>query len=115
MRCRRRGLGAAKAGGAGGEAPEDVASHLGLEVERERPLVRALTLKHGPHALPVERFDEAFRAHHVRIAERLDFYHLRTEHRELIGAEGPGEHVREVQHPIALERLHGRLPSRRGR
>jgi hypothetical protein len=44
----------------------------------------------------------------------LDLDYVGPKHRELIGRERPGEHVRHVDHPDSLERSHRASPCAAG-
>src|SRR6185503_20453555 len=78
-----------------------------LEIEREAALVRALGQVAGPHEAPVLGAVAARLPGDVALAGFLDLDRLRSEHGELVRAEGARQHVSEVQDPNALEGARG--------
>jgi hypothetical protein len=53
---------------------------------------------------PLQHFAEV--ADHVEIIGRLDLDDVGAEHRQLVGAKGSGEHVREIEYAETFECLH---------
>ena len=69
--------------------------------QRDRPLARVRAQKHRPGAVDERR---APRARVVAAVRSLDLDHVRTERAQDLGAVGPGERGRDVEHAQAGER-----------
>ncbi len=89
---------------------QDFAAAFGLEIERDRALVRGLREKARAHLAVIQFLVGARRAALVRIVRIVDLDHVGAEHRQLIGRERPRQHVRHVDDADTLERTHGALP-----
>jgi hypothetical protein len=89
---------------------EDLAAAFGLQVERDRTLVRGLGEEAGAHLGIVQRLVGAGRAALIRIVRIVHLDDVGAEHGELIGGERPRQHMRHVDHPDAFEWTHWRPP-----
>ena len=89
---------------------QDLAAALGLQVERDRALVRGLRQEAGAHLGVVQFLVGAGRAALVRIVRIVDLDDVGAEHGELIGGERPGQHMRHVDDANSFERTHRALP-----
>ena len=95
--------------GGGDQLLQHLAVGLGLQVERDRALVRRLGQERGAHVAVVERLVGAAAAALVGIVGMLDLDHVGAQHRELIGRERPRQHMGGVDDPDTLERSHAYL------
>ena len=89
--------------GAGDQLLQDFAARLGLEVERDRLLVRPLGQKRGAHVAPVQRAVGAALAALVGLVRVLDLDHVGAEHGQLIGGERAGQHMGDVDDADAFK------------
>ena len=87
---------------------------LGFQVHRDGSFARALAEKSRAHARLAAR---AHAAHHVTTVGRLDLDHLGAHQCQLIRAQGPGVHVREIDDAGTGQKVgHGGVNgTRRGR
>ena len=90
--------------GAGHKPLQDLSPGFGLQIERDRALVRSLGQKAGPHARAVQRPIAAGAAGLVGVVRILDFDHIGAKDGELIGGERSGQHMGDVDDANALER-----------
>src|SRR5262249_55873638 len=90
--------------GGGDELFEDVAIRLRLEVEGDRALVGSLRQEGGARVAAVGRLGGAGPAALVGLVGVLALDHVGAEHSKLIGCERSRQHMRDVDHPDALER-----------
>ena len=87
------------------EPLQHVLAAVGLQVERDRLLAAVLGQERRAHQLLVERRVGAELARQIAVLGHLDLDHLRAEQRELVGAERPGQHVGQIEHPDSRQRL----------
>ena len=94
--------------GRGDEFLQDFAALLGFQVQRDRPLVGALGEEAGAHQRVVEVVVGAGIAALIRVGGILDLDDIGAHQAELIGGEGAGEDVGDVDNADAFERArHG--------
>ena len=93
------------------ETLQCIAPACGLQVERNRALVRTLSEITRAHARLVERVIRAALAALVRLVGVFHLDHVGAEHRELVRRERPREHVRTIEYPDAFVWSHGLIPA----
>ncbi len=86
------------------QALEDLTARFGLQVERDRTLVRTLREIIGAHAIAAELAIAAAAAALVGIAGILNLDDVGAEQSELIGSEGTSQNVGRVDDPYPFER-----------
>src|SRR6185295_13870764 len=92
------------------QALQRFAPPFGLQIERDRALVRALGEEARAHALLVERVIAAAFAALVGLVRVLHLDHVSAQHGELIGGEWPREDVGAVEYLHSFEWAHGWSP-----